>query len=529
MRLIKKQNALYYECICTGTVNTQEENAALAKMLRRIRDEGVDCYREDAVLQRFAVGMNASFERDGYLGNGKVTAKGEEIIETEKCWKTLRGQFKLGVVKAGDQQYVVSFQPYYKDERQGFSLKKGSYPQFVGEFENGNGMRIKDLKLDPNIYESEEETVELGCVYDYGTKCNSYTASIGNTTIEFPENKQFQLVDHSNSLSVLQQGLSAFGCFHLRGESVEIREADFSAAKVPLEQIFEKGEFSIDVDNCTHIESIRAKISESRVSLEVLLAYLEKYAEKQYLSKNEISRRISEFYDLFAECEDVGANSTSVFEQLLQKTSKTNKTAHLRLLAYRDLDPEVQEGYQSQMQDFSGNEMSIEDLVKRMLGDRDIVSVTALTKYAYKNVGISRAFRNFATALKRRYNIPLHLITAEDPSATQTEVAREYFESLEKCPDIALTKKEKGEIEKIHDRYYRVEKTDGNIEWWKMSGELDAIRYDGDFKDGRQPRQGIDEKTRGIVKEMTVVRVEESGIPELVRKVMEERNENDHA
>jgi hypothetical protein len=86
---------------------------------------------------------------------------------------------------------------------------------------------------------------------------------------------------------------------------------------------------------------------------------------------------------------------------------------------------------------------------------------------------------------------------------------------------VILTEKDKREIEKIHDRYFCIKRSDGSIEWLKMSGELDAIRYEGDFTDGKHPRYGIDENTVGQVKEMTVVRVDQEGIPMSVRELME--------
>jgi hypothetical protein len=166
--------------------------------------------------------------------------------------------------------------------------------------------------------------------------------------------------------------------------------------------------------------------------------------------------------------------------------------------------------------------MSVNGLVEEMLGDRsDIVSITALTKYAYRNASISRAFCNFANALKRRYNVPLHLITARDFSAEQAIVAKEYFDALTASENIILTEKEKREIEKIHDRYFCIKRSDGSVEWLKMSGELDAIRYQNDFVDGKHPRVGINEDSVGRVKEMTVVRVDQEGIPMSVRELME--------
>ena len=108
------------------------------------------------------------------------------------------------------------------------------------------------------------------------------------------------------------------------------------SCRLALAQIFERGEFSITVDDNTRIESIRANVDDAQTAYELLLTYLERYAEKQYLSVDEIGTRISEFYGRFADCADIGDNSTGVFERLLTRTSISNKTAYLRLLAYQN-------------------------------------------------------------------------------------------------------------------------------------------------------------------------------------------------
>ena len=526
MKLIKKQQVSYYECICTGTVSTLEENSPLAGMLSQLKSEGVDSLEKDEVLKKFAKGLISSFERDGYINGGYLTAIGEDIVRTKRCWKTLRGQFKLCIVKADNQQYIVAFTPYYKDDRTGFSLQKNLSLRFFGEFENDMGMMIKDLNIDPNVYVGNGKIVDMECVYDYDTGLNSYAVVLDYKKVAFPENAHmFKLVDNSDSLAILQQGLSKFNCFSQQRGRVKIAEYGFdSNVSEVLKQIFERGEFSITVDENTHIESICANVDDSQTAYELLLTYLERYAEKQYLSVDEIGTRISEFYGRFADCADIGDNSTGVFERLLTRTSISNKTAYLRLLAYQNVGPQSQQkAYQSKVRDFSNSTMSLIEIVTEMLGERsDIESVTALTKYAYKNASISRAFCNFASALKRRYNIPLRLITARDTLAEQAEVAKEYFDGLTMNQNITLTEKQKWELERIHDRYFRIKRKGGTVEWLKMSGELDAIRYANDFKDGKHPAEGIDENTVGRVKEMTIVRVSEEGIPSNVRMLMED-------
>ena len=78
------------------------------------------------------------------------------------------------------------------------------------------------------------------------------------------------------------------------------------------------------------------------------------------------------------------------------------------------------------------------------------------------------------------------------------------------------------DIEKIHDRYYKLQYLSGQVVWIKMTGELDAFRYSGDFIDGKTPASGVDEDTKAYVKEMTILGIDDKGIIPMVKKAMED-------
>ena len=195
----------------------------------------------------------------------------------------------------------------------------------------------------------------------------------------------------------------------------------------------------------------------------------------------------------------------------MEYTSNKKPTAHLRLQAYRDLAPlDKDNSYIAQVKDYSGDEMSMTDLVNDLIGRNDVISVTTITKYAYNNAGISVGLSLFANALNKKY-IDFKVITSEGDK--QKSYAKKYYNELLNNKNLKVNIKKADDIKDIHDRYFLLEKSNGRI-WYKMSGEIDALQFKNvDFAD-------VDENTQGEIKEMTVYTVEENGIPNKVKTIM---------
>ena len=70
----------------------------------------------------------------------------------------------------------------------------------------------------------------------------------------------------------------------------------------------------------------------------------------------------------------------------------------------------------------------------------------------------------------------------------------------------------------IHDRYYKVVRTDGRIEWYVLTGELDSLRFKNDYP---RIREDVSAKEQGTVKEMTFAKIKQAGVPDVVAKLME--------
>ncbi len=71
----------------TGSLQQKMENPALQKMLKKIKDGGMNAFLNDQELGKFAKGLISSFESDGYLNKDKtLTPAGEDIVSTGMAW-----------------------------------------------------------------------------------------------------------------------------------------------------------------------------------------------------------------------------------------------------------------------------------------------------------------------------------------------------------------------------------------------------------------------------------------------------------
>lgn len=74
-------------------------------------------------------------------------------------------------------------------------------------------------------------------------------------------------------------------------------------------------------------------------------------------------------------------------------------------------------------------------------------------------------------------------------------------------------------LKEIHDRYFKAELEGGEVKWWKQSGELDELKYDGDRP---RIREDITSGTLGKIKEMTWTQIVQKGVPDAIVLMMSE-------
>ncbi|MDE5756596.1 MAG: hypothetical protein K2I23_05845, partial [Clostridia bacterium] len=437
MRLVRKQNVNYKEIICTGKLISLMDNAPLAKLLSKF-EGGISQLLLDDKMQKFAYGLLSSFEADGYVKNKRLTVKGQEVINTKKEWKELKGRFKLSVVESNKNLYIVDCKPQNTDDIIGFTLSKNAPVDFFGDYQNNYGMSIKDIRLDSTYFIGNQKDIEIDCIYDYEKAQNTYALELNGKKFEFPENEHtFKLLDNYGANEFLRDALVNYGNYGVEGDKVILNSSSGNELyENSLKEIFANGYFNASSpDGSYEIQGIRTIIRDESVMRQCLMKYLTIKAEKTYCGYGEVAMLISAFYNLFEDCQLISGNTQNIYSSLIEETySLKDKTAYLRLCAYKDLIPDsIQNDHIiRQPRDFSNTEMSVSQLVKEIVGKEPPKKVTMLTKYAYKNAAISRTIILMSNALKKQYNLQLRLISAKDTLHGQSDIARELYRQIEK-------------------------------------------------------------------------------------------------
>ena len=522
MKLKEKGNIQIFDAIVTGEITSLENNEPLAMMLDKIHSDGIQCFLKDEQLSNFAKGLVNSFREEGLLSGDTVTSAGLEIIETKKSWKKLQGQFKITVAFQDKFFYLVELNPNFDGDTSGYTIKKMPI-EFIGNYSNNFGRCVKNIKFDTNWYISSPSTVEMDSCYDYVKNKNIYELIYNDKKYSFDENEHtFKLYDSYNAKDRLVSAIQLYGGLSVAGVNVSINEFDITnlLMKGVIDSVLKKGYFDYKTDKY-EIDEIRLNVSNEKLSKQLLLEYLLSKAETTYLGYGQITSLISEFYPLFNECVFVSDSTSQIYGQLIDLAKNRKSIAYLRLLAYRDLLPdEISRDFELSTRDFSNSKMSMNEIVNGIIGSSsNIKAVKMATQYACKNIGISRNALLFAKSLKRIYNVQLTFITCKDEDASENALT--FFRRLKHDQSVLFKEVGKNEIaRKIHDRYILIEKDDGSNDWYKMSGELDAIRYVNDFING-EPNEKISEDTPAYIKEMTVSKLDESGIIPEVKSLME--------
>mgnify|MGYP007070210242 CR=1 FL=1 len=267
----------------------------------------------------------------------------------------------------------------------------------------------------------------------------------------------------------------------------------------------------------------------------LLNEYLVRAAERSYLGYEETGRLVTAFQALFTSpdgtmlaCPAITENTKTIYDMLVARAkeiSSQNPLAYLHLQAYIDLSPEdTIKPYieKEHTLNLTNQELSFMELVGRIFGtERTVKSISLLSKYTATNGRNARAVMLFAESTAVQFGVQPTLITtkAEVRPSTNKELAesdKEWYEKMKKFVSVIEMPLE--EIKTIHDRYYKIVRTDGNTEWWVLTGELDSLRFEND---NPRIREDISTTENGTVKEMTFSRIKESGVPAMVVKLME--------
>ena len=549
----------------TGSLEQKIENAPLQKMLSKIQGGGMNAFLNDKELGKFAKGLRSRFQADGYLSKDDfLTSLGEDIVKTGKSWRGLQGAFFITVLEYDGEAYLLDAELVsdkdaknqsdgktnidFENQKDKLDFKDAVYIGAESEFRNikpdAKWAYCKQQPKNSSVnfsfdYEKSECTVNV--YWQIGSKdrvCKFMTT----------EESHFAIVKHSSAMELLEEreneeNVFDFSVQYKTSIQITVSNAEQVAGKKWISSFFDSGNFvfeGIQLDGAKgagNIEDVRLYISQDdEKSASVLLKeYLLKKAEEAYLGYEETGRLVTAFQNLFTSpdgkmpaCPPIMQETKEIYNELVERAysvSEKNPLAYLHLQAYIDLAPaDTIRPYieKEKTVNLTNQELSFTDLVEKVFGsERTVKSLCLLSKYTSTNGRNARAVMLFAETFATRFGIKPKLVTTKEeirPNANKNfaESDRKWYEQMKKS--VHVVEKSVDDIKKIHDRYYKVVRTDGRTEWWVLTGELDSLRFEND---NPRIREDVTVSETGKVKEMTFAQIRQSGIPENVVKLME--------
>lgn len=561
----KIKNPKIHKFYATGSLEQKVENVALQKMLSKIKNGGMNAFLNDENLGKFAKGMRESFISEGLLNkDNSLAASGEDVVKTGKSWKGLEGAFWLTVFEYNGEFYILDSELAGSQKGNNRTEKESEAefqnriktPQFSDkEYKNADGTFVKNIKLDSFWAKSKNHLSKLSVKFSFdykSEKCNvevfwNDAGKDKKVSFETTEESKFTIIKNNEAMQLLEECERHESVFDFSVQdkiSIQIRVSDSKQllGKTWLQSCFETGTFCFqnislnkDGDVCK-IENICAYINQDdKNSTNILLnEFLLKKAESSYLGYEEVGRLVNEFQNLFTSpngkipaCPPIMESNKEIYNLLVEQAkeiSKTNPLAYLHLQAFIDLVPEdtIKPYIEKEaVVNLSNQEISFPDLVQKVFGnERTIKSISLISKYTASNGRNARAVELFAKSVEKQFGAKTFLITTSEtkPNEKYAESNKFWFDKMRKSLGNVIEKKA-DEIKKIHDRYYKVVRTDGKTEWWILSGELDSLRFENDAP---KLREDIDISTKGRVKEMTFSKIKKSGVLEQVINLMGE-------
>ncbi len=549
----------------TGSLEQKIENAPLQKMLSIIQRGGMNAFLNDKELGKFAKGLRSSFQADGYLSKDDfLTSLGEDIVKTGKSWRGLQGAFFITVLEYDGEAYLLDAELVSDKDAKNQSDGKTNI-----DFENqkdkldfkdavyiGAESEFRNIKPDAKwaYCRQQPKNSKVNFSFDYEkTECTISVAwQVGSKdrhcTFTTTEESHFAIVKQASAMDLLEDRENEENVFDFSVQDktsiqIAVGDAEQVAGKKWISSFFDSGNFvfeGIQLDGAKgagNIKDVRLYISQDdeKTTSILLKEYLLKKAEFSYLGYEETGRLVTAFQDLFTSpdgkmtaCPPIMQETKEIYNELVKhaySVSEKNPLAYLHLQAYIDLAPaDTIKPYieKEKTVNLTNQELSFTDLVEKVFGsERTIKSVCLLSKYTSTNGRNARAVKLFAETFATRFGIKPKLVTTKEeirPNANKNfaESDRKWYERMKKS--VHVVEKSVDDIKKIHDRYYKVVRTDGRTEWWVLTGELDSLRFEND---NPRIREDVTVSETGKVKEMTFAQIRQSGIPENVVKLME--------
>lgn len=545
-KLINPDIHTYY---VTGSLEQKGNNQPLRKMLRKIKEGGMNGFLNDPELGNFAHGLKDSFDRDGYINkDDSLTPSGEDIVTTGKSWRSLQGAFLLTVLKYNGKVYLLDAEPVKDDHK--------PTDNFIGGFFDKNEFKDKEyvgifrtIKTDEKWadWENQPKNVSVDFCFDYTKSECTVNVEFNDKSREFTttETNDFFIINRDNAMTLLEEREKEETVFEFDAQDttavrIYVSEVKDIGRKPWLQDFFENGIFSLPVTDANDVvlENLCLYCNDNKTAEMLLTEYLLRKSEISYLGYEETGRFVNEFQNLFVSpdgnkpaCPPIMKGTKEIYDGLVRRAkdiADKKPTAYLHLQAFIDLSPEnTIKPYieKESVVNLTDQEISFDELVTKVFGnERNIESISVFSKYTATNGRNARAFILFAESVATHFGTPPTTVITTDEvsqkSSKYQETDDSWFKKMEDCTHISLIKRKMDEIKSIHDRYYKVVRTDDSIEWWVMTGELDSLHFKND-----RPRIREDVKIteKGIVKEMTFSKIKQEGVPEALKNIVEEK------
>lgn len=547
MKLEIKTKADFYNGRITAQLEKKQTNPALKNMLLKLQKGGLNALRNDDELRTFANGLIDSFKRDGYIADEQTSEKnplsklGNEIANTGKNFEQLAALFDISFVKSKNNLYLLECDVAPKDANEkniDFKNEKidGRFEEDIyrteGEFE------VRKLKLENENFllrSGGRSNCDVTATYDFLERNvkNIINSKGEKYTFTTTDNNKFHFLNSESATQFLKDlfNIGVFKkCFAVNEDNSIVVERFENEMPFNLwEQIWDKGEAELTMNDEKetknfHFSGIRFSIDDKSICAEALKHYLMFKAETAYIGKNETGNLINTFDKLFISCPNIKESTSSLYEQTKETALRENKIkALLRMQAYQDLSPdEIYKDYEKRTPiTYSNRDISFAEFVSDVFGgDRNILSVVMFSKYLSENISACRAALIIAENVEQKFGVKMNIITSsETKKSSQQKIENIFFKKIEQAANVIDEKF--ADIKDIHDRYWQIERDGGKTEFFIISGELDALKFENDFTNSK-PRRDITAETKGTVKEMTVTFVDESGLPEKIKKYFEQ-------
>lgn len=544
----------------TGTLEQKMVNKPLQQMLKKIQDGGMNEFLNDKELGQFARGLQENFQKEGYLNkDDTLTPSGKDVVTSGKAWRGLQGAFSFTVLEYQGKAYLLNA-VLVKEYNRDINPHDRCPYKFNEVYSAVEGNEFRNVQLDQNWaeYKQDVQSPSVEFVYEYdtdqcevGVRWKDEKKDCKVVSFTTTDTSDFVIIKKKDALELLEEREKNEGVFEFSyqdNKSIEFVAQDSSELdeKNWIKDFFEKGCFDFDNilldrdEGIAKIKDVRLYIDqEDTKSRDVLLKeFLLDKARTSYLGYEEVGRLVNEFQELFTSpyenspsCPPIMEDTKTIYERLVERAkdiSSKDTVPYLHLQAYIDLSPAAtKKPYMESTaaKNLTNKKISFEKLVQDVFGcERTIKSVCLLSKYTSSNGRNARAMTLFAASIAKCFGAKTRLVTTKSemrPSTNQEyrHSDQKWYKKMKECVHLKVVEKKLEEIKDIHDRYFMISRTDGSVEWWTLTGELDSLRFDNDTS---RIRENITITTEGRVKEMTFAKIKKGGVPELARKLMEE-------